>query len=150
MNILIVDDEEAQRLLMRNFFMLEGWTVFLAEDGADALEKMKLQKMDIVVSDIYMPAMDGIKLHRTMRETPGYENTPFLFVSAFDDQYTTDAVKIPKIEGFFKKGRPVTELKEWVLYLTAPEELRPKFPPGQKPKMGTFDPYRGRRIQSVR
>ena len=150
MNILIVDDEEAQRLLMRNFFMLEGWNVFLAEDGADALGKMKRDRMDIIVSDIYMPVMDGIKLHRTVRGMPGYEKLPFLFVSAFDDQYTMDAVKSPKIDGFFRKGRPVNELKEWVLYLTAPEELRPKFPPGQNPKLGSFDPYRGRRIQSVR
>ena len=64
MNILIVDDEEAQRLLMRNFFMLEGWNVFLAEDGADALGKMKRDRMDIIVSDIYMPVMGGTRPRR--------------------------------------------------------------------------------------
>jgi CheY-like chemotaxis protein len=150
MNILIVDDEQTQRLLMRDVFVLSGWTVFLAEDGDEALEKLKREKMDVIVSDIYMPVMDGIKLHRIIRETPAFGKIPFLFVSGFDDQYTMDAVKNPKIDGFFKKGREVSELKEWVLYLTAPEDLRPKFPPGQKSKLSTFDPYQDRRLRSVR
>ena len=130
--------------------MLAGWTVFLAEDGEEALQKMHREKMDVVVSDIYMPVMDGIKLHKIVRETQGFETMPFLFVSGFDDQYTMDAVKNPKIDGFFKKGREVSELNEWILYLTAPTGLRPKFPPGQKPKMSTFDPYRDRRLRAVR
>jgi CheY-like chemotaxis protein len=78
-----------------------------------------------------MPVMDGIKFHKTLRETPSFETIPFLFISAYDDQHTLDAVKNPKIEGFYRKGRPVAELKEWVLYLTTPEDLRPKYPPGR-------------------
>jgi CheY-like chemotaxis protein len=132
MNILVVDDEPEYRLLMRSFLMQEGWSVFMAEDGEEALQKMAEAKMDLIISDVYMPVMDGLKLHRTVREIPGYEQTPFLFVSAYDDQHTLDAVKNPKIEGFLKKGRSVGELKEWILYLTASDAKRSKFPPGKK------------------
>jgi len=132
MNILVVDDEPEYRLLMRSFLMQEGWDVFTAEDGEEGLEKMADARMDMIISDVYMPVMDGLKFHKTIREIPGYEHVPFLFVSAYDDQHTLQAVQNPKIEGFLKKGRSIGELKEWIQYLTAPEEKRPKFPPGHK------------------
>ncbi|HET6273766.1 MAG TPA: response regulator [Bacteroidota bacterium] len=132
MRILVVDDEPEYRLLMRSLLMQEGWEVFLAEDGEEGLQKMAEAKMDLIISDVYMPVMDGLKFHRTVREIPGYQETPFLFVSAYDDEHTMDAVKNPKIEGFLKKGRSIGELKAWIEYLTAPEEKRPKFPPGQR------------------
>jgi len=132
MRILVVDDEPEYRLLMRSLLIQEGWEVFLAEDGEEGLQKMAEAKMDLIISDVYMPVMDGLKFHKTVREIPGYEQTPFLFVSAYDDQHTIDAVKNPKIEGFLKKGRSVGELKAWIEYLTAPESKRPKFPPGHK------------------
>jgi two-component system chemotaxis response regulator CheY len=133
MNILVVDDDADQRLVLRNVLTMEGWTVFLAENGEEALAKVGPEKIDLIVSDIYMPVMDGIKFHKTLREIPAFGGIPFLFISAYDDQHTLDAVKNPKIEGFYRKGRPVAELKEWVLYLTTPEDLRPKFPPGRNP-----------------
>ena len=84
--------------------------------------------------------MDGFKLRNAIREMPGCVTLPFLFISGYDDQYTLEAVKDPKIEGFFRKGNPIVELKEWIQYLTAPEEKRPKYPPGRKPRLGPFDP----------
>jgi CheY-like chemotaxis protein len=77
-----------------------------------------------------MPVMDGIKFHRTVRTMPQFEKTPFLFVSAFDDQHTLESVKDPRYEGFLRKARPVEELIEWIEYLTTPEADRPKMPPG--------------------
>jgi CheY-like chemotaxis protein len=130
MNVLVVDDEPQFQLLLRTFLVAEGKKVYTAENGEDALALMERTGIDLVISDVYMPVMDGIKFHRTLREIPGYEQVPFLFVSGFDDQYTLEAVKNPKIDGFFKKGRPMAELREWVTYLTAPEDKRPKLPPG--------------------
>lgn len=136
MNIMVVDDEPQFRLLMRSFLSRPDWTIFLSENGEEALQKMTQIGMDLIISDVYMPVMDGIKLHRTIREVPGYERVPFLFISGYDDQYTLGAVKDPRIDGFYKKGRPTEELKQWIAYLTAPEDSRPKTPPGQtiKPK----------------
>jgi CheY-like chemotaxis protein len=150
MTILVVDDDEGQRLILRTLLTLEGWEVFLAADGAEALEKLSHTQIDIIVSDIYMPVMDGFKLRNTLRGMPRYASLPFLFISGYDDQQTLEAVKNPKFEGFFKKGKPIEELKEWVLYLTAPEDKRPKYPPGTKPKLGSFDPYRDRSRDSRR
>ena len=144
MRILVVDDEIDHRLLLRNYFSLEGWDVVLAENGQEAVTKLEQEKIDLVVSDICMPIMDGIKLHTTVRNLPKHETTPFLFVSAYDDQNTLEAVNDPKRDGFFKKGKPVSELREWVLYLTAPEDQRPNYTPGNKPKLRLPGPHRGR------
>ena len=130
MVILVVDDEPEYRMIMRSVLMAEGYDVVLAEHGEEALEKLKESKVDLVISDIYMPVMDGIRFHRTVRNIPEIETLPFLFVSAYDDQHTLDAVKDPRREGFLRKARPVEELLEWIVYLTTPEEKRPKSPPG--------------------
>lgn len=134
MKILVVDDDAAQRFLMKDYLSEEGWDVSVAENGEEALEEMASEKMDIVVSDVYMPVMDGVKLRKTIREIPGYEAIPFLFISAFNDEQTVDVVRDPKIEGFMQKGRPAQELKDWVLFLSTPEKDRPRFAPGKKPK----------------
>ena len=135
MTILVVDDEPEYRSIMRSVLMSEGYDVVLAEHGEEALEKLKETTIDIVISDIYMPVMDGIRFHRTVRAEPELATLPFLFVSAFDDQHTLDAVKDPRYEGFLRKARPVEELIEWIVYLSTPEEKRPKSPPGgMRPK----------------
>ena len=138
MTILVVDDEPEYRLIMRSVLMTEGWEVLLAENGEEGMDRLRDSKVDLVISDIYMPVMDGIRFHRTVRATPGLEKTPFLFVSAYDDQHTLDAVKDPRCDGFLRKARPVEELIEWITYLTTPEEKRSKLTPGgTRTKIGT-------------
>ena len=130
MNVLVVDDEREYRVLVGNFLSDQGWTVFLAENGQEGLNTLFREKIDIIVSDIYMPVMDGLKFHRSVRSNPKFAETPFLFVSAYDDPHTVEAVKNPKIEGFSRKGRPVSDLKLWIQYLMTPVEKRPTVPPG--------------------
>ena len=130
MTVLFVDDEVEYRLLMRNVLMAEGIEVVLAANGEEALAKLKASSIDMIISDLYMPVMDGFKLYKSVRATPGLEKLPFLFVSAFDDPHTKDAVKDPRYDGFMRKASPVPDLLEWIKYLTTPEEVRPRMVPG--------------------
>lgn len=130
MTILVVDDEPEYRLVLKSVLISEGYKVITAENGEDGFTKLSTNPVDLVISDIYMPVLDGIRFHRKVRATPELASMPFLFVSAFDDQHTLDAVQNPKTEGFLRKARPVNELKEWITYLTTPEEKRAKMPPG--------------------
>jgi CheY-like chemotaxis protein len=130
MRILVVDDEPEYRLIVRTVLTTEGYEVVVAENGEEALEKMEEGGVDFVISDIYMPVMDGIKFHRKARAIPALASIPFLFVSAFDDQHTLEAVEDPTLDGFLRKARPVEELLEWIKYLTSPPEERAKNPPG--------------------
>ena len=124
MTVLVVDDEPAYRMLLRELLMADGSEVLTAENGEEALRKLAVVQPDIVISDMYMPIMDGAKLHHAVREMPRYEKLPFLFVSGYEDEFTLGAVRDPRYDGFFKKGRPLPELMQWIKYLTTPEEKR--------------------------
>ncbi|MGA9121202.1 MAG: response regulator [Bacteroidota bacterium] len=128
--ILVVDDEPDFRLILRSVLTAKGYESVLAANGEEALRKLEEGPVDFIISDIYMPVMDGIKFHRAVRATGKYQNLPFLFVSAFDDQHTLQAVKDPRYDGFVKKGSRVEEMTEWIEYLLTPEDRRPKLPPG--------------------
>lgn len=132
MTILVVDDEPEYRLIVRSVLTGEGYDVVVAENGEEALNMLKEVHVDLVITDIYMPVMDGIKFNRAARAFPEFEKTPFLFVSAFDDQHTLDAIRDPHNEGFLRKARPVEEMLEWITYLTTPVQDRPKTPPGPR------------------
>ena len=120
MNVLIVDDDATFRLLMRDVMKSDGWDVFQAEDGAEAIEKLKATTMDLFISDVYMPNMDGIRLHKAVRELTAYGRIPFLFVSGYDDEHTRNCVQDPRVDGFFRKGRPLSDLRDWVANLMVP------------------------------
>ena len=132
MNVLIVDDDATYRMLIRNVLLAEEWDVFLAQDGQEAIEKLKTVRMDFLISDVYMPIMDGLKFHKAVRTLPEYDKVPFLFISGFDDELTRNCVKDPRIDGFYRKARPLTELRSLISNLTVPEK-RTVPPPHQGP-----------------
>ena len=144
MNILLVDDESSYRMLVKHGLEEEHWTVFEAENGAIAIDILHDEPIDIIVSDIFMPVMDGIKFHKTVRSNKKFENIPFLFVSAFDDDYTVGAVQNILLDGFVRKGKPMPFLKEWIRYLTTPELKRPLTPPSSEGKIKLDRPSQDR------
>jgi CheY-like chemotaxis protein len=136
MTVLLVDDELEYRLLVRTVLMSRGCDVILAENGREALDKIQGLTPDLVITDIYMPVMDGIKMSRALREMPGFEKVPILFLSGYDDQHTLDAVKDPRYEAFLRKGGPLEDLVRSIDYLTTPLEDRPaSLPRGTQTKM---------------
>jgi YesN/AraC family two-component response regulator len=66
--ILIVDDESDIRDMLSRHFRYEGFEVDTACDGQDALEKLNETKIDLVISDIRMPRMNGVDLLRAIRQ----------------------------------------------------------------------------------
>ena len=126
MTILLVDDELDYRMLLNTVLMGRGFEVILAENGQDALDKIQGLRPDLIITDIYMPVMDGLKMRRALRELPGFGKVPILFLSGYDDQHTLDAVKDPRYEAFLRKGSPLEELIQWIDYLTTPAENRPR------------------------
>lgn len=83
--ILIVDDEPDLRFLHKLIFKDAGHEVAVASDGAAALEWVKNERPDLVVTDIMMPVMDGNQLIRSLRSDPETASIPILAVSANPD-----------------------------------------------------------------
>ena len=76
--ILAVDDSASMRQMVVYTLRQAGHEVVEASDGADALGKAKGGSVDLVLTDINMPNMDGITLIRQLRGLPAYKFTPIL------------------------------------------------------------------------
>lgn len=83
MKILVVDDFSTMRRIVRNLLKELGFSnVHEAEDGVDALKKLRAETFDFVVSDWNMPNMTGIDLLREIRKDPALKHLPVLMVTA--------------------------------------------------------------------
>jgi len=69
--ILIVDDDEVTRIILGRILQDVGQEVAFAGDGLSALETLRRQDFDVVVTDLAMPGMNGLRLIRHLRETSG-------------------------------------------------------------------------------
>ena len=67
-NLLIVDDEAEIREMLKKHFSFKAYQVYTAENGQDALNILDSTKIDIVISDIVMPIVDGVELLRSIRQ----------------------------------------------------------------------------------
>jgi two-component system response regulator MprA len=80
--VLVVDDEPAVRSSLQRALEIESYTVFLADDGQQALERLDRELVDAIVLDVSMPRMDGIELTRRLRGAG--DETPILMLTARD------------------------------------------------------------------
>jgi two-component system chemotaxis response regulator CheY len=86
-HILIVDDSKTVRNLVAFIMKKEGFRVTTAEDGLDGLEKLYgASNVDLIVSDVNMPRMDGLTFIRTLREQEAYRDLPIIVLSTESDQ----------------------------------------------------------------
>jgi len=88
--LLIVDDEEMIRKLIRKYAEFEGHEVVEACDGMDAVTKFKNGSFDLIIMDIMMPELDGFSACREIRK---FSNVPIIMLSARGEEYD-------KINGF--------------------------------------------------
>jgi two-component system, OmpR family, response regulator ResD len=82
--ILVVDDEEKIRALVKKYAVFEGHTVTEASNGIEAVEICRNQTFDIIVLDVMMPELDGFSACRAIRKT---SKTPVLMLSARGEEY---------------------------------------------------------------
>ena len=110
--VLIVDDDEHQRLLYQEEFERDGYTAVLASSGQEAVAIVAAQDVDVVVLDIAMPGMDGVetlsKILDLDRQLPVILNTAY---SSYKDDFMTWAA-----EAYVTKSSDLTTLKQCVQY----------------------------------
>jgi diguanylate cyclase (GGDEF)-like protein/PAS domain S-box-containing protein len=82
--ILVVDDEQDTRILLRNELEACGFLVEEASSGVVALDRLRIIQPDLILMDVIMPKMDGIATCQAMREQPGFQDIPILMLTGVD------------------------------------------------------------------
>ncbi len=88
--ILVVDDEEKIRAIIRKYGEFEGYSIAEAKDGMEAVKLCREQDFDVVILDVMMPELDGFS---TCKEIKKYKDIPIIMLSARGEEYD-------KIHGF--------------------------------------------------
>ncbi|ACE84819.1 response regulator [Cellvibrio japonicus] len=108
--ILVVDDSASIRQVVGMALRGAGYTVVEASDGRDALSKLDGQKINLVISDVNMPNMDGITFVKEMKQKPNYKFTPVIML-------TTEGADDKKREG------QAAGAKAWIVKPFRPEQM---------------------------
>ncbi|MFH1540070.1 MAG: response regulator [bacterium] len=114
--ILVVDDSPYQRFRAKKFLRDNGFKVFEAEDGIDAVQLYRKVSPDLVIMDINMPIMEGIDAVRYIRKVNS--NATVIMFSAIDDEKTVlEAIKAGARDYIVKPLDPELMLKTVNKYL---------------------------------
>jgi len=85
--VLLVEDTEDNRFMMRRLLEMTGYRVIEAMNGEEAVKLAKTASPNIILMDLSLPVIDGLAATRLIRKLPGFKSTPIIAVSAHD---TTD------------------------------------------------------------
>ena len=108
--IMIVDDSASIRTVVGIALRGEGYTVIEAINGQDAINKLTGQKVNLIISDVNMPIMDGITFVRNVKTMAAYRFTPIIML-------TTESDEAKKREG------QAAGAKAWVVKPFKPEQM---------------------------
>lgn len=92
--ILVIEDDDISRELMRMALQSRGHEVTVAEDGVAGFDAALFMKPDLIVTDIQMPGADGVHVVRRVRDTATLEDIPILVTTAFGTGTATFALQL--------------------------------------------------------
>jgi two-component system chemotaxis response regulator CheY len=81
MRIMLVDDDKMVRKILGLYLHSVGHEVVYAENGLDAIEKLLLNDVDLLLTDMHMPYMDGIELTKTIKSNANLKNIPIVMMT---------------------------------------------------------------------
>jgi len=92
--ILVIEDDDETRELLRMALEKRGYEVTVAEDGVRGYDTALFLKPDLIVTDIQMPGADGVHVVRRVRDTTSLEKTPILVTTAFGTGTATFSLQL--------------------------------------------------------
>lgn len=106
--ILVVDDELLIRDLLYDFFSGQGWDIVVADGGQKAVQYLKNQQFDLVLTDLKMPDMDGLDLTGKIRSL--YRDLPVIIMTGFPSFDSAVAALRNKVEDYVVKPFNINQL----------------------------------------
>lgn len=125
-NVLLVEDTEDNRVMLRRLLEMSGYRVSVATNGAEAVQKAEHVSPQVILMDLSLPVIDGLAATRRIREVSRLKDVPIIAVSAHDtmdfhaealaagcDAYITKPIDYDELQGLiehmlgmYKKKRP--------------------------------------------
>lgn len=101
--ILSVDDSASIRQMVKLTLAGSGHQVVEAVNGADGLKRAQASAVDMIVTDLNMPVMDGLTFIREVRKLPAYKGVPILFLTTESDAAIKQQAKLAGATGWITK-----------------------------------------------
>ncbi len=121
MRILAVEDEPEYLEMLQDVMKSLGHTITLAAGGEEALTVLDRQPIDVIISDVAMPGMDGLTFHSLVRGREAHRNTPFIFLTGVGDLTEIKKASRGDCDLLLQKPFPIESLLKMFS-----GELRPK------------------------
>ena len=122
LQVALVDDQALVRAGLRALLERSGITIaFESEDGKTLLDKLSMQSVDVVLSDIRMPGMDGIAAVQALRDR--HDNTPVLLLTTFDDADLLLRATEAGAQGFLLKDAAPEDPRDAIVRIVAGQTL---------------------------
>lgn len=113
-NVLIVEDNKTARKAIKNALLKKGFNVIEASDGIQALKLFAEQPPDLLILDLHMMGMDGLKMLSLVKTESKWKEIPVIVCSAHDTQEVKNKVTRAGAEGFIsKKGTSPAKLAQY-------------------------------------
>jgi len=106
-NILVVDDCRTTRKIVSLYLNNAGYKTIAAGNGVEAIEKLVSSEVDIIISDLNMPQMDGAGLVEWVRSNPSYRDIPFIILTTENDNLRKSELIQKGASAFLSK--PITK-----------------------------------------
>jgi CheY-like chemotaxis protein len=113
-DILLVDDNSDFLMPMKEALYQRGYNVYAADDGLQASKVISATSVDLIISDIKMPNMDGIQLFELVRGLKRYAPTKFLFISGYKEVYEDQLQLNPENDFFLDKTAAPQEIVRFI------------------------------------
>ncbi len=101
--IMTADDSVSIRQMVAFTLEQSGYSVVEAEDGLDALEKLEAHMVDMLITDLHMPNVDGIELIKNIRKNPRYKYMPIVMLTTDAQEKSKKAGKAAGATGWIVK-----------------------------------------------
>lgn len=129
-NVLIVDDNKLNILIVQKYLEIWGWNYDTAFNGLEAVEKVQNQNFDMVLMDLHMPEMDGLKAIGVIRKLEGcrFQNLPIIGLTASVEKFVEEKVYSAGFNDLLTKPFKPEDLLEKVKFHISQNTYQPPVP----------------------
>ncbi len=117
--VLVVDDHAETIRVISDVLAKEGFSVSSARNGEECLQKVESERPDVIIMDVMMPVMDGLKALRTLRENPETKTLPVIVLTVRDQQGDVLAGWMAGADLYINKPCRIKELISAIKGITA-------------------------------